>query len=324
MNGVAVANGAHTITASVYAVGSANAVYTETDNVTTTDGIFSIQLGANGSTKLTLNSNTNYELGISVDGGAQLAPRIAISSVPSALTAHVADTAGFALGITDSAAASIDSAILAGVGSNIVTSVNGLHGNVVLQGGGNLGLTTSGDTIGLTFTGSGSGGLTLPFSQTLSSGGSLFSLTNSGTGSAQLLANTGTGNALNLAANTGSALSATANGTSSTLAITNTGGGVGLTALSTMSAAINATTNSSTSAALMLKNSGSASASQLIQAMSASGTVLDLTTIGVELGEGLVADELRSLGLPAVPDLASWGEGLGAVFHLGHPVSTAR
>ena len=55
-----------------------------------------------------------------------------------------------------------------------------------------------------------------------------------------------------------------------------------------------------------------------------SGIVLDLTTVGVELGDGLVADEFRSLGLPTVPDLASWGEGLGAVFHLGHPVSTAR
>lgn len=52
-----------------------------------------------------------------------------------------------------------------------------------------------------------------------------------------------------------------------------------------------------------------------------SGIVADPSTVGVELGEGPVADELRSLGLPAVPDLASWGEGLGAVFHLGHPVA---
>ena len=51
-----------------------------------------------------------------------------------------------------------------------------------------------------------------------------------------------------------------------------------------------------------------------------SGIVADPTTVGVELGEGPVADELASLGLPAVPDLASWGEGLGAVFHLGHLV----
>jgi hypothetical protein len=51
-----------------------------------------------------------------------------------------------------------------------------------------------------------------------------------------------------------------------------------------------------------------------------SGIVADPATVGVELGEGLVADELRSLGLPAVPDLTSWGEGLAAVFHLGRPV----
>jgi hypothetical protein len=54
-----------------------------------------------------------------------------------------------------------------------------------------------------------------------------------------------------------------------------------------------------------------------------SGAVSDLTAVGVGVGEGPVADELRSLGLPAVPDLATWGEGLGAVFHLGRPVALA-
>lgn len=48
--------------------------------------------------------------------------------------------------------------------------------------------------------------------------------------------------------------------------------------------------------------------------------IVDLAAVTVELGVGVVADELRSLGLPAVPDMASWGEGLGAVFHLGQPV----
>jgi len=51
-----------------------------------------------------------------------------------------------------------------------------------------------------------------------------------------------------------------------------------------------------------------------------SGIVFDLSAVRVELGEGSVADELRSLGLPTVPDLATWGEGLGAVFHLGRLV----
>ena len=40
-----------------------------------------------------------------------------------------------------------------------------------------------------------------------------------------------------------------------------------------------------------------------------SGVVFDLTAVGVELGEGPVADELRSLGLPAVPD---WRRGAKA------------
>jgi len=282
LNGVAIANGAHTITATVYATGGSTAIYTETDNVTTTDGIFSILLGANGSGKLTLNSNGSYELGISVDGGTQLTPRIAIASVPFALSSHVADTAGFALGITGSAAASIDSTLLANVGSNIVTSINGLRGNVVLQGGGNLGLTMTGDTIGLNFTGTG-GGLTLPFSQTLSSNGGLFNLTNSGSGSAEVIANTGTGGALQLSTASGSALTALSNGTAAGISITNTGGGTALTALSTMNSAISATTNASASAALQLKNATGSGLGQLIQAMSASGTVLDLTTQGMTL-----------------------------------------
>jgi hypothetical protein len=48
--------------------------------------------------------------------------------------------------------------------------------------------------------------------------------------------------------------------------------------------------------------------------------VEDPTRVRLELGEGVVADELRRLGLPTTPDFASWGEGLGAVFHLGSPV----
>ena len=42
--------------------------------------------------------------------------------------------------------------------------------------------------------------------------------------------------------------------------------------------------------------------------------------MGIEIGDGPVADELRSLGLPCAPDLATWGEGLSATFHLGQPV----
>jgi hypothetical protein len=36
--------------------------------------------------------------------------------------------------------------------------------------------------------------------------------------------------------------------------------------------------------------------------------------VEIELGSGVVADELRSLGLPVAPDLAMWGEGLSGTF----------
>jgi hypothetical protein len=48
--------------------------------------------------------------------------------------------------------------------------------------------------------------------------------------------------------------------------------------------------------------------------------VTDPGKVGIEVGTGPVADELRSLGLPATPDLCSWGEGLAATFHSPQPV----
>jgi hypothetical protein len=48
---------------------------------------------------------------------------------------------------------------------------------------------------------------------------------------------------------------------------------------------------------------------------------IDPADITIELGDGPVAEELRSLGLPDLrPDLATWGEGLSATFLLGQPV----
>jgi Acetoacetate decarboxylase (ADC) len=48
--------------------------------------------------------------------------------------------------------------------------------------------------------------------------------------------------------------------------------------------------------------------------------VIDPADVQLELGDSPVADELRSLGLPCAPDLATWGEGLSATFLLGQPV----
>jgi hypothetical protein len=47
---------------------------------------------------------------------------------------------------------------------------------------------------------------------------------------------------------------------------------------------------------------------------------VDGADVQLELGDSPVADELRSLGLPCAPDLATWGEGLSATFLLGRPL----
>jgi hypothetical protein len=47
---------------------------------------------------------------------------------------------------------------------------------------------------------------------------------------------------------------------------------------------------------------------------------IDPADVVLELGDSPVADELRCLGLPRPPDMATWGEGLSATFHLGQPI----
>ncbi len=49
--------------------------------------------------------------------------------------------------------------------------------------------------------------------------------------------------------------------------------------------------------------------------------VIDPADVVIELGGGVVADELRSLGLPKAPDMATWGTGLRGTFLLGSPVT---
>lgn len=50
--------------------------------------------------------------------------------------------------------------------------------------------------------------------------------------------------------------------------------------------------------------------------------IVEGADVAIELGEGVLADELRSLGLPRAPDLAMWGEGLSGVFGRPEPVVT--
>jgi hypothetical protein len=52
--------------------------------------------------------------------------------------------------------------------------------------------------------------------------------------------------------------------------------------------------------------------------------VLDPTSVVLELGTSALAETLRDLGLPRDPDLALWGEGASAVFHLPAPIRAVR
>lgn len=51
--------------------------------------------------------------------------------------------------------------------------------------------------------------------------------------------------------------------------------------------------------------------------------LVDPGSVRMQLGDGALAGELRSLGLPAVPDLAMWGEGLSAEFRSPRPLDVA-
>jgi hypothetical protein len=48
--------------------------------------------------------------------------------------------------------------------------------------------------------------------------------------------------------------------------------------------------------------------------------LVDPASVVIEVGTGVVADELRSLGLPTAPDMAMWGQGLGGTFLRPRPL----
>jgi hypothetical protein len=52
--------------------------------------------------------------------------------------------------------------------------------------------------------------------------------------------------------------------------------------------------------------------------------VLEPASVVLELGTSPLAETLRDLGLPREPDLALWGEGASAVFHLPAPIRAVR
>lgn len=275
-NGVPVADGSHRITSNIYVKGNATAVYSQSDTLNTSDGIFTVLLGA--SKKLTLDSKSSYEVGVSLDGAAELQPHIPMGYAPRAMTALMADSTLVATSLSAAGIANLASTL----GSNVVTSVNGERGAVTILGGGALGVSTQNDTVHLNFTGTGSG-LLLPFLDTLPLPFlSKFTIVNPSSGLAGTFQNKGTGTALRVQAVTGSAITAQSSGGNATIDVVNTGGAA-INALSTSGNAIAATTNAGDVAALYLKNTGTGSGRLIRGDNNAGYPILDVTNLGTTI-----------------------------------------
>ncbi|HET9135185.1 MAG TPA: hypothetical protein VFO76_01000 [Candidatus Kapabacteria bacterium] len=295
--GTAVANGMHQITVNIYQGASSNVVFTQTDSVMTIDGVFSLLVGAEGLDSLHVVAGNNYSIGVSVDNAAELSPRLRLSSVLNALTADIAANAeavgGFHVSppgnpqanslLTLNGNGHINTSLLDT--SDLITSINGLHGHVVLQTGNGISLSASGNILSLNFTGSDSAGaaFSLPFLDTVNLGTTALGITNTLAGNVASFVNTGTGTALNLSSTTGAALTATTSSSANaTLDLTNNSG-----------MAIDATANTATAAALKVQNLASSASAQLINGVNAAGnTVLDVlsngqTTINATVGNAL-------------------------------------
>lgn len=139
-SGAPVADGSYTLTFKLYdAPNTPTDLWSESQIVAVKDGIFNTQIGS--LQPLTLAFDEPYYLGISIDGGAELMPRTALTAAPYALVSLRAETAS---GLEPGA-------------SGVVTSVNTLSGEIILEGGGATTVTRTGNKITVSSTG-GTGG----------------------------------------------------------------------------------------------------------------------------------------------------------------------
>ncbi len=163
-SGTAVTDGSYSLTFKLYeSATSGPLVWEETQSVTVANGIFSVILGS--STTLNLLFNKQYWLGIAVDGGSELQPRIQLTSAAYSLNAQsVADSA-----VTGAAIAS----------GSVVRSINSLTEDVNLVAGDNVTVVNDGNSVVISTTGL---GLTFPFSVTVNEPDRPFNIVNIGLG----------------------------------------------------------------------------------------------------------------------------------------------
>ena len=191
--GTAVVDGTHALSFGLYeAASGGTAVWTETQTVATVNGVFQASLGS--VTELSIDFDRALWLGIGVDGGAELSPRVELTGSPYSLIARsvadgavtvgkLADGAVTSAKIVDGTVGSLDLGAGAVTASRVadgaitsakiadgsiraadvatgqvVTGVNGLQDAVTLAAGSNVTITPSGNTLTIASVGGSGGG----------------------------------------------------------------------------------------------------------------------------------------------------------------------
>ena len=141
-DGSPVSDGNHTITVSLYQeMSGGSPMYSETQSVQVTGSVFSMIVGSSTPIPASLDFSQEYWLSLSIDGGTEMTPRTALTSVPYAMRSLIAEEA----------------TSLAPGATGVVTSLNGKEGILTLQGGGATTVTQNGNTITISSSGGGSG-----------------------------------------------------------------------------------------------------------------------------------------------------------------------
>ncbi len=137
-------DGNHALSLKLYDnASSQNPLFTETQTLPVVKGIFNIIIGSVTALPASLSFDRAYFLGVSVDGGLELAPRTALTAVPYALRA---DRANIAEALAPNA-------------TGVVTSINNQSGALTMQGGGGTTVTNVGNVLTISSVGGGGTGI---------------------------------------------------------------------------------------------------------------------------------------------------------------------
>ena len=144
--GVVVQNGDYNLTFKLYdAESGGTSLWAETKSISVLDGIVNTKLGSSSSLPDSIFDGALW-LGITIGSGSELAPRVALTSVPySFYTMNVLDGSITASKIAD---------------GQVVKGLNGLKDNVNLVAGSNVTITPSGNDLTISAAGGGGGTVT--------------------------------------------------------------------------------------------------------------------------------------------------------------------